>query len=214
MLDALPVKNHIRASSFVGHNFILKNGIPFFEKKDIGISAFLDAAYDFAELKYPKFYKMDNLSKLGILAADVLLKDASWIKNYSPEDVGIVLSNANASLDTDIKYYKTVKDFASPALFVYTLPNIMIGEICIRHHFKGENAFFISREFDAAFIQQYVDNLINNNILRSCICGWIELLNETCKAVLFLVEKPANNFSGSLLFDQETIHKIYQSDNG
>ena len=93
------------------------------------------------------------------------MKDSFPEKVYKPEDIGVVLANANSSLDTDIKYFETVKDIASPALFVYTLPNIVIGEICIRHNFKGENAFFIFEEFDAGFIQQYVSNLINNNII-------------------------------------------------
>ena len=44
----------------------------------------------------------------------------------------LVLSNANASLDVDLKYAKTMQTGASPALFVYTLPNIVIGEISIR----------------------------------------------------------------------------------
>jgi hypothetical protein len=128
------------------------------------------------------------------------------------EQVGVVLSNASSSLDTDIKYLETTKDIASPALFVYTLPNIVIGEICIRHQFKGENAFFIFDEFDAAFIEQYVSNLINNNNLQCCICGWVDILDETYKTVLFLVEK--NKTPDSKLFIQENINKIYQLQNG
>ena len=108
------------------------------------------------------------------------------------------------------------KNIASPALFVYTLPNIMTGEICIRHNFKGENAFFIFEKFDAGFIQQYVNNLINNNTLQACICGWVELLEDQYKAVLMLVEKKEhsgmeanpNNF-----FTKENIVNIYQTDN-
>ncbi|MBI3883309.1 MAG: hypothetical protein HY305_03595 [Sphingobacteriales bacterium] len=122
-------------------------------------------------------------------------------------DIGVVLSNANSSLDTDIKYFETAKDIASPALFVYTLPNIVTGEICIRYKFKGENAFFILDKFDAGFIQQYVSNLINNNILQACICGWVEVLGEEYKTVLLLVEKEKKEQSVS--FTTENINKIY-----
>ena len=48
--------------------------------------------YQYFELNYPKFYKMDNLSKLGWLASEVLLKDTA-IKSYEPQDVGLILSN-------------------------------------------------------------------------------------------------------------------------
>ena len=95
-------------------------------------------AYRHFAFDYPKFYRMDNLSKLGWLAAEVLFQDVS-IKPYQPEDVGIVLANRSSSLDTDIKYFESVKTIPSPALFVYTLPNIVMGEICIRHVLKGEN---------------------------------------------------------------------------
>lgn len=155
---------------------------------------------------------MDNLSKLGWLAAEILLMDSPTRTNYNPEDVGVVLANANSSLDTDLKYFESTKTFASPSLFVYTLPNIVMGEICIRHHFKGENAFFVQEKFDAGFIEQYVNNLVNNNILQACICGWVDVLMEDYKAVLFLVERKGNQQSNS--FTKETVEKIYQIQNG
>lgn len=155
---------------------------------------------------------MDNLSKLGWLAAEILLQDRLILTDYQQEDIGIVLSNASASLDTDIKYFETTKQFASPALFVYTLPNIVMGEICIRHQFKGENAFFICEKFDAELLYNYVDILINSNILQVCICGWVEVFEEEYKAVLFLVEKKTQ--SNPILFNKENLNKIYQSNYG
>jgi hypothetical protein len=208
----LNIENYITASCLISNHTIYKNENPVFENKEANLQDFLLMAYRHFELNYPKFYKMDNLSKLGWLAAEILLKDSFVPDNCKPEEMGVVLSNNNASLDTDIKYYETAKDIASPALFVYTLPNIVIGEICIRHNFKGENAFFIFNEFDAGFIQQYVNNLINNNILQCCICGWVELLGDTYKTVLFLVEK--NNTGKSILFTKENINKTYQIENG
>ncbi len=206
------IENYITASCIISNNIIYKNEKNIFENKGVNPADFFLLAYKYFGLNYPKFYKMDNLSKLGWLAAEILLKDDFVAGGYKPESIGVVLSNNNASLDTDIKYYETAKDIASPALFVYTLPNIVIGEICIRHNFKGENAFFIFDKFDAGFIQQYVGNLINNNILQSCICGWVELLGNQYKTVLFLVEK--NKAIKNNLFTTENINKIYQIENG
>ena len=203
---------YITSSCLINGHVVYKNEEPVFENKPASLADFLTSVYHHFEIKYPKFYKMDNLSKLGWLAAEILLKDSLPEAKYTPEAMGVVLSNASSSLDSDIKYFETTKDIASPALFVYTLPNIVIGEICIRHHFKGENAFFIFEEFDAGFIEQYVSNLLNNNILQSCICGWVELLEDQYKAVLFLVEKDMAG-KGSL-FTKENINKIYQLENG
>jgi hypothetical protein len=199
---------YISGSSVIGNNIVYKNGRAVFEQKQVNLSEFLIAAYHHFGMSYPKFYKMDAISKLGLLATEVLLKDDLKIGKYKAEDVGIVLSNANSSLDTDLKYFETTKEMASPALFVYTLPNIVIGEISIKHKFKGENAFFVSEKFDAGFMQQYVSNLFNNNILQACICGWVEVMGEEYRTVLFLVEK--TNSDNAQLFTITNINKIYE----
>jgi len=206
----LSKENYITASCSISGHVVYKNSTAVFENKNADLNDFLVSAYHHFEIKYPKFYKMDNLSRLGWLTTEILLKDNFDASEYAPETVGIVLANASSSLDTDIRYYETAKDIASPALFVYTLPNIVIGEISIRHRFKGENAFFISDVFDAGFMEQYVNNLLNNNILQCCICGWVELLDDKYKTVLFLIEKGKQG----KLFTTENLNKIYESENG
>lgn len=208
---------YISASCIISNNVVYKNGQVVFENKDTAAQDFLLSVYRHFDIKYPKFYKMDNLSKLGWLAAEILLQNSFDPATYKQENTGLVLANANSSLDTDIKYYETAKDIASPALFVYTLPNIMTGEICIRHNFKGENAFFVFEKFDADFMQVYVNNLFNNDTLQACICGWVELLENEYKTVLFLVGKREPAFieaSQANIFTTENILKIYQSENG
>jgi len=208
----VPSQNYITATTVIAPGAIYKNQQIQFEGASASLPDYLLAAYQHFEIKYPKFYKMDSLGKLGWLAAEILLKNSGMADRYQPFDVGIVFSNANSSLDTDIKYYETTKDIASPALFVYTLPNIVIGEICIRHHFKGENSFFIFDKFDASFIERNVNGLLNNNILQACICGWVEVVGEQYKAALYLVEKTGNE--NSIPFDEVNILKIYQLENG
>ncbi|MBK8522192.1 MAG: hypothetical protein IPL54_15410 [Chitinophagaceae bacterium] len=208
----MKTENHITASCIISNNIVYKNGLQVFEEKEPELPEFLVAIYRHFELQYPKFHKMDNLSKLGWLANEILLQNGFDKEKYKPEDVGIVLSNANASLDTDIKYYETTNTMASPALFVYTLPNIVIGEMAIRHHFKGENAFFIFECFDAGFIEQYVSNMINNNILQCCICGWVDVLDKNYNATLFLIEQEKS--ANSVNFTKENLTKIHQLQNG
>ena len=208
----MKIENYITASCLINNNTVYKKGLPVFEEKELELPELLVAAYRHFELQYPKFHKMDNLSKLGWLASAVLLQSGFEKEKYKPEEIGIILSNANASLDTDIRFYETTKTIASPAQFVYTLPNIVIGEISIRHHFKGENAFFISEQFDAGFMEQYVSNLINNNILQCCICGWVDVLDKNYNATLFLIEKDKS--ANSVNFTKENLTKIHQLQNG
>jgi len=198
-------KQHITSSCIISENTVYKNERQIFAQPDVEHGVFLLAIYQHFELNYPKFYKMDNLSKLGWLASEVLLKDSFDKSKYQPEEIGIVLTNANSSLDADIKYWESVQDIASPSLFVYTLPNIVVGEICIRNGFKGEDALYITPQFDAAFLQQQVSYLLCNNILQACICGWVDVFGDEYKAALFLVEKS----DGGVEFGVEDLNRIF-----
>ena len=220
--------NHIISSCTISHGTVYKDGARLYQQAgespgnpgSQSLSEFLLSLYRFLGLDYPKFYKMDQLSKLGWLASEVVLRDSSLRApnlsdpslpgEWQPEDIGIVLTNANSSLDTDIKYLETVKDIPSPAVFVYTLPNIMIGEISIRNKFKGENAFFIFDRFDGAFLEQYVGQLLDTAVLKACICGWVDTLGEEYRATLFLVaqDRPGTPQPGAL-FTKENMDKIF-----
>ncbi|HET7000301.1 MAG TPA: hypothetical protein VFI33_03290 [Puia sp.] len=155
---------------------------------------------------------MDQLCKLGLLATEILLKGSGHSEKYGETETGLVLSNANASLDVDLKYAKTIQAGASPALFVYTLPNIVIGEISIRRHFKGENAFFVFKQFDGNFIAKYVNGLFENKLVKNCICGWVDILKEDYRALLFLVETggPEN----AIAFTEDKLNQLNQQEHG
>jgi hypothetical protein len=184
---------------------IICDGKILLAEKGNDLNNFLLNAYLFLKVDYPKFYKMDNLSKLGWLAAEVILKERGIVQNYSSENVALVLSNANASLDTDLRYTESTKNLASPALFVYTLPNIVAGEICIRHKIKGENAFFISAAFDPNLLVDYVNMVLEGagtiadarvsnpsgkqSHAKACVSGWIDVIGEHHDVFLYLVEK-------------------------
>lgn len=173
------------------------------------MAGFLLSVYRHLALSYPKFYKMDRLSKLGWLASEVLLRAAGFRSGaYPAETLGVVLTNASASLDTDRAYLESTNIQPSPALFVYTLPNIVVGEICIRNGFKGENAFFVFDRFDAVFLENYVNQLFENGLVQACLTGWVELLDERAEAVLFFVEKKETGAKPR--FTVENLTKIYQ----
>ena len=199
-------EKYITGFCSIDNGIVAKDGVTIFEHQS-NLPGLLLAAYQYLQLAYPKFYKMDNLSKLGWLAAEFLLKDTFNKDEYQPEETGVLLANTNSSLDDDIKYWDSIKEVASPSLFVYTLPNIVIGEICIRNHFKGEQAFYIQPEFDAQFITQQVDYLLDKNIMQACICGWVDVFEQNYKAVLFLVEKKKTE--KAVVFSAKRMNEIF-----
>jgi len=205
-------EKYITASCSLSKGIVRKNEEVLFKNEAVSAADFLMSVYKRFGIDYPKFYKMDNLSKLGFLATEILLNGNFDRDNYTANEVGIVFANANASLDADLNYWQSVKNIPSPALFVYTLPNIVIGEICIRNGFKGENAFFVQEEFDISFTEFYVNDLMGRHNLSACICGWADIIGQEYKSVLYLVEKIKRD--SSHLFITKNIQNIYELANG
>ena len=143
---------------------------------------------------YPKFFKMDTLSKLGFVASEMLLKDEGMERFVSREDRAVVLFNRTASLQADTNYEATIQDpenfFPSPAAFVYTLPNIVTGEIAIRNKYYGETSFIVTESCDAQIMARQLMNAFQDPMTQSILGGWLDCTDENhFEARLFLVEK-------------------------
>lgn len=183
---------------------------------------FFTQSYKHFGFSYPKFYKMDNLCKLGFLASEVLMTDISLTDGFDSaqpdafrkaEDFGIILYNAGSSIDTDRTHQQSIIDrnsyFPSPSVFVYTLPNIVIGEICIRHKIFGESAFFITEKFDPVALCKYVTDLFNDDVIQSCFTGWIECDAGHYNCMLLRVGRQSKEKEGIAIFDAGIIKDIY-----
>ncbi len=114
---------------------------------------------------YPKFFKMDTLSRLGFIAAELVLQDQRV--------EAVILANRSASIKNDTDYLATITGenyYPSPALFVYTLPNIVTGEIAIRHHIQGETSCYILEK------PEQLEPIILSQITRQSpiLAGWCE----------------------------------------
>ncbi|MEI6456972.1 MAG: 3-oxoacyl-ACP synthase [bacterium] len=196
---------------------VVNDQLHFYQENFLNFANFIKSIYKQEEINYPKFYKMDSLSKLGFLSSELVLK-ASNISRYREEEVGVIMMNSSSSLDTDIVHQDSIKDssnyFPSPSVFVYTLPNILIGEICIKNKIKGENAFLISETFDAELIRSCVENLMREERLKACLCGWVELLGEKFESLLVWVEKAGSTENQAetvfrpLPFTEETLKQL------
>ena len=130
---------------------------------------------------YPKFYKMDILSRLAFVATELLLKNGQW--SMVNGQWSVILFNHSSSIVADRQFLDTIKDaenfFPSPSVFVYTLPNITTGEIAIRHHLCGETSFYILHEKDETLMQQILEATLSATKARNVISGWIDAESDT-----------------------------------
>lgn len=187
------MKNQIQIHSFcsIQNNEIILNGKSLVKTEALLFSDFSKKVYQHLGLNYPKFFKMDNLSKLAFLGAELLLNNE--IEPAKENNIALVFANNSSSLDTDVKFQKSISDqnnyFPSPAVFVYTLPNICLGEISIRHQLKSENSFFIFDTFNPEFMTQYANVLLHTKKAEKVLCGWVEYYNEKYNGFLYLLDK-------------------------
>lgn len=165
-------------------NQLLLNGHVEIECND-DMDQFAKVCYQTLHMQYPKFYKMDTASKWGLVCSEFLLQNQQ-IDAIDSFKRAIVLQNSSSSLRTDRYYQQSLASFASPALFVYTLANIVMGEIAIKNHFKGENTFFVSAKWDAQQLDQYLEMLFVNQVANLAIAGYIEVSSAKPHIVLFL----------------------------
>jgi 3-oxoacyl-[acyl-carrier-protein] synthase-1 len=166
--------------------------------------------YRSLKIDYPKFFKMDGLSKLGFLASEMIFKDDE--NRFEPnENIAVICFNRSSSLDIDTQYQETIRDnenyFPSPSLFVYTLPNIVIGEIAIRNKFHGETFFYICKSFDAKQMVRTVKNSFQDKNITTVLAAWVEYFEEKREVFMVLVE----NGTGEMEFTEEQLILLYNS---
>jgi hypothetical protein len=170
--------------------------------------------YKYTAMEYPKFFKMDQLSKYGILAMEFMCKGYDFKAKYGENEIGIILSNASGSLDTDVEFQKTINNketfFPSPAIFVYTLSNIVMGEICIKYKIKGENMFFLSETLQSDLLESYVSDLFDKKSIRSAIVGWVDCTQGNPNVLLMFVEQSQQTEIHASAFSSKQIELLYQ----
>ena len=160
-------------------------------------SSLLTALYKQIIGNYPKYYKKDGLCRLGFVASELLLK-AERDEGSFTEDINktraIVFFNRSSSIASDKKYLASIveKDnyFPSPSVFVYTLPNIVTGEIAIRNGYHGETSFYILPHKNELLMQDIIETTFMDEQTTSVLTGWLDYEDsEHFEADLYIAYK-------------------------
>ena len=163
--------------------------------------------YKNQEFIYPKFYKMDTLSQSGYLLSEMIKRaQPSLVTSYKDDEIAMLFANQFSSADSDLRFEKSYKEQGtpSPALFVYTLPNIVLGEIAILNKWYGENMFAVLPKFAPDFFVNYVQILMSTGT-RAVLCGWLGITGDQVNVFVFLVE---NRGQPGMEFNTENLAKI------
>lgn len=169
-------------TSSIKNGILSYNEVRVFNGSNTSLESFLTSAYESLGIQYPKYFKMDTMCKLAFLASEILLKNNPWINDLDKESVAICTQTASSSLVTDLKFQQAIEDpeayFPSPSVFVYTLPNVATGEICIRNEFKGENLCLALEQFEPESVLFQIEDWFEEEATKVCLLGWIEVSED------------------------------------
>ncbi|MBP5583546.1 MAG: hypothetical protein J6X43_06285 [Bacteroidales bacterium] len=172
-------------------------------------SSWLTDIYHSKAISYPKFFKMDNLAKAGFLGTELMLQPLDFDRDTRKKNIAVVCCNSSSSLDDDTAYQKTIQDsdnyYPSPAVFVYTLANIVTGEISIRNKVMGESSFYIMKSFDAKAILSILSGVFSDESIDYCIFGWTEYYKNNCDVLCMYIKRSTLN-----TLDYNKLQKLYE----
>ena len=119
---------------------------------------------------------------VGFIASELLLAAEGGERFVPRADRAVILFNRNTSLHADRSFQATIADaedfYPSPSVFVYTLPNIVTGEIAIRNKSHGESEFILLPEKSETAMNQAVERALMDKETASVLAGWVEALSE------------------------------------
>ena len=136
----------------------------------------VDSLYTRPPVRYRRF---DDYSRIGCAAIALALIDAGLDRAENPRPIGIIAATRYGCFDTDLAYYATAKAdrgvFASPNLFSFTLPGIVLGEAAI--HFRLTGPTFtvgdIVSQRGCTALGVAVD-LLSSGACQTILAGWLD----------------------------------------
>jgi len=196
----------ITAYCHIGEDICTVNGAVFLQKKQDVTDSWFKQLYKELAIEYPKFYKMDMLAQAGFIGSELIKKVSPDLSTrYQDDEIALLFANQQSSADADIRFQDSYleKKSPSPSLFVYTLPNIVLGEIAIRNKWFGENMFAVFPKFAPEFIIQYGSILLKTGS-KAVLAGWLGVLDGKVEVSLFLIGEKGDD---GIPFNKENLIK-------
>ena len=139
---------------------------------------------------FKNFGRLDTISKMTAYAVSLALQDAGI--EYSPQqkqDIGIVGTNAEGSLQSDREYFQDYiaagRTLSRGNLFIYTLPSSPIGEAAIHFGLQGPLLYAADQSNALACVLDTAQEMILANEAPRMLAGRA----ESDEAIFFLIEQ-------------------------
>lgn len=154
----------------------------------LSVNDWLKEIYLSLKIDYSKFYKMDEMSKMGLLGIELLKQKTKLLEES--DDIALLFVNKHASLASDVQHQELINSGKpSPAIFVYTLPNIVLGEISIRNKWYGEQLFLVKNTFPTDLVEDYIATIFETEKANTIIIGQNDCFENKLNGIWAVVRK-------------------------
>lgn len=156
----------------------------------------------FAQLAFPyaNFSRMDNFNKLGFLAAEIVMRDAGTSPLENMSDTVIFLETRSSTMDSDWIFQKSIdnKENYHPDsdLFAYMAPNVVCGEIAIRHRIFGETSMCSTESFCPGILFDALRNaFLYDDTVKHGLVGYLECFQGFMSALFLYIDRESIDLS-------------------
>lgn len=145
----------------------------------------LNLFYKKAGFNYLKFFKMDPFCKAGMLC---LLPFAEYLHSHPrASEGGLLLFTDSGCSMADEEHIRLVTEAAaSPAVFVYTLPNIVLGEWSIFSRWVGYGQCFMLSQFKATYLAERIAAFKSDFPQAPVVASWLSVNDDCLDGILFI----------------------------
>lgn len=150
----------------------------------------------FAAMKvdYPRFAHMDDYSRLGFVASEMVCEDAHMDRKTRKPNMDVVLFSQSGSLASDVAYYHFLSQHPearpAPELFHSTVPSSICTDIAIRNQITGELALLTMDGFSPSDIFSMVlGSFLGSDTLEHLLFGYVDAMGGVESALLVLMSR-------------------------
>ena len=132
--------------------------------------------------RLPRWGRYDDYTRCGLIGLALALRDAGLEAGGERRPIGLVTASALDCFATDVAYYQTTLEqgggLASPNLFSYTLPGIMLGEAAILFQLGGPTLCVGEAGGCGMAALACALDLMHDGAAPIMVAGWVDCIGD------------------------------------
>ncbi len=151
----------------------------------------LNAVFELLEVDYSEFYRMDEFSKLGFIAAELLMRHNGSDPHTFKPHMGVVIHSRSGTLGADYRTLQALRgESDDPHAYKRSIPNAICADIACRFKLGGEMGLILADGFVYEhFFRTSYGMFQTDPDLDTLLGGYVECYGGYVSALLCLLTR-------------------------